>query len=46
MAGGVIAYSTAIASEAYVLESGRVVLAGPGRDLLGDERLRRASLGM
>jgi branched-chain amino acid transport system ATP-binding protein len=36
----------AIASQAYVLESGRVVLADPGRELLGDERLRRAYLGM
>ena len=35
-----------IASRAYVLESGRVVLTGPADDLSGDERLRRAYLGM
>ena len=29
----------------YVLESGRVVLDGPGRDLLDDERVKRAYLG-
>jgi ABC-type branched-subunit amino acid transport system ATPase component len=28
-----------------VLESGRVVLDGPGRDLLDDERVKRAYLG-
>jgi len=41
-----VQHTLSIASQAYVLESGRVVLAGPGRDLLGDERLRRAYLGM
>jgi branched-chain amino acid transport system ATP-binding protein len=34
-----------IADEGYVLESGRIVLSGPGRDLIGDERVRRAYLG-
>jgi len=29
-----------------VLENGRVVLEGKGRDLLGDERLKKAYLGL
>jgi branched-chain amino acid transport system ATP-binding protein len=33
-----------IADHGYVLESGRVVLDGPGRDLLDDERVKRAYL--
>ncbi|MBI1736705.1 MAG: ABC transporter ATP-binding protein [Candidatus Rokubacteria bacterium] len=35
-----------IADRACVLESGRLVLEGPARDLLGDERLKRAYLGL
>jgi branched-chain amino acid transport system ATP-binding protein len=35
-----------LAQHAAVLESGRLVLAGPGRELLGDERLKRAYLGL
>jgi branched-chain amino acid transport system ATP-binding protein len=34
-----------IADYGYVLESGRIVLSGPGRDLIDDERVRRAYLG-
>jgi branched-chain amino acid transport system ATP-binding protein len=34
-----------IADHGYVLESGRVVLDGPGQDLLDDERVKRAYLG-
>ena len=34
-----------IADHGYVLESGRIALDGPGRDLLDDERVRRAYLG-
>jgi branched-chain amino acid transport system ATP-binding protein len=34
-----------VADRGYVLESGRIVLDGPGRDLLDDERVRRAYLG-
>lgn len=41
-----VQHTLSIASQAYVLESGRVVLAGPGRDLLGDRFLRRGSLRM
>ncbi len=35
-----------IAHRAYVLENGRIVLDGPGPSLLGDERLKKAYLGM
>jgi branched-chain amino acid transport system ATP-binding protein len=35
----------AIADHGYVLESGRVVLDGPARGLLDDERVKRAYLG-
>jgi branched-chain amino acid transport system ATP-binding protein len=34
-----------IADHGYVLESGHIVLSGPGQDLLDDERVRRAYLG-
>ncbi len=35
-----------LAHRACVLESGKLVLQGPARDLLGDERLKRAYLGL
>ena len=34
-----------IADDAYVMESGRVVVAGRGEDLLDDEKVQRAYLG-
>ncbi|MFZ1643409.1 MAG: ABC transporter ATP-binding protein [Candidatus Contendobacter sp.] len=34
-----------IASRAYVLETGSVILSGAGRELLGDHRVREAYLG-
>ncbi|MDR3536483.1 MAG: ABC transporter ATP-binding protein [Acetobacteraceae bacterium] len=34
-----------IADQGYVLESGEIVLSGPGRDLIDDERVRQAYLG-
>ena len=34
-----------IASRAYVLETGRIILSGTGKDLLGDQRIREAYLG-
>ena len=34
-----------IADRGYVMEGGRIVLEGPARDLLQDERVRRACLG-
>lgn len=35
-----------IASRGYVLEHGRIVMEGPGSDLLQDDGLRKAYLGM
>ncbi|HET6461975.1 MAG TPA: ABC transporter ATP-binding protein [Syntrophales bacterium] len=35
-----------IASRAYVLETGRIILSGPGKQLLGDPRVREAYLGI
>ncbi len=35
-----------LAHRASVLECGQLVLSGPARDLLGDERLKRAYLGL
>jgi branched-chain amino acid transport system ATP-binding protein len=35
-----------IASRAYVLETGRIILSGAGRKLLGDPRVREAYLGV
>jgi branched-chain amino acid transport system ATP-binding protein len=35
-----------VAHRACVLESGRLVLEGPAREVLGDERLKRAYLGL
>ncbi len=35
-----------LAHRACVLESGKLVLEGPARELLGDERLKRAYLGL
>mgnify|MGYP000902532206 CR=1 FL=1 len=40
------AAALAIADRGYVLENGRVVLSGPGRDLMADGRVQRAYLGM
>ncbi len=41
-----VAVSLKIASQAYVLENGRVTLSGAGADLLADERVRQAYLGI
>ena len=41
-----VAASLAIASQAYVLENGRVVIQGRGKDVLHDDRVRQAYLGM
>ena len=35
-----------VAARAYVLETGRIILAGPGKELLGDPRVREAYLGV
>jgi branched-chain amino acid transport system ATP-binding protein len=34
-----------MADRGYVLETGRIVLAGPARTLLADDHVRRAYLG-
>ena len=41
-----VALSLALASRAYVLENGRVTLAGSGTALLADDRVRSAYLGL
>src|SRR5439155_26253717 len=41
-----VAVSLKLASQAYVLENGRITLAGSGEALLADERVRRAYLGL
>jgi branched-chain amino acid transport system ATP-binding protein len=38
--------SLKLAGRAYVLENGRVTLSGTGEELLADDRVRRAYLGM
>ena len=35
-----------LVERAYVLENGRIVTSGTGNELLHDERVRRAYLGM
>ncbi|MEN6364326.1 MAG: ABC transporter ATP-binding protein, partial [Rectinema sp.] len=34
-----------VADYGYVLETGRIILEGPGRTLLADDRVRKAYLG-
>jgi len=41
-----VAVSLRLASRAYVLENGRITLSGSGSDLLADDRVRQAYLGM
>ncbi|HEY6254796.1 MAG TPA: ABC transporter ATP-binding protein [Xanthobacteraceae bacterium] len=41
-----VALSLKLAQRAYVLENGRIALAGSGEELLSDDRVRRAYLGM
>jgi len=41
-----VAVSLRLASRAYVLENGRVTLSGTGDELLADDRVRQAYLGM
>jgi branched-chain amino acid transport system ATP-binding protein len=41
-----VALSLKLASRAYVLENGRVTLAGSGAELLSDDRVRSAYLGL
>jgi branched-chain amino acid transport system ATP-binding protein len=41
-----VAVSLKLAQHAYVLENGRITLAGSGDELLADDRVRQAYLGM
>jgi branched-chain amino acid transport system ATP-binding protein len=41
-----VRHALKLAHRGYVLENGRVVLEGSGKDLLGDERLKKAYLGL
>ena len=41
-----VAVSLKISSHAYVLENGSIVMSGAGRDLLHDDRVRQAYLGL
>jgi branched-chain amino acid transport system ATP-binding protein len=41
-----VAASLKLARHAYVLESGRIILSGRGDELLNDERIRQAYLGL
>jgi branched-chain amino acid transport system ATP-binding protein len=41
-----VAVSLRLASRAYVLENGRITLSGAGEQLLADDRVRQAYLGM
>ncbi|CAL8972606.1 MULTISPECIES: ABC transporter ATP-binding protein [Rhodoplanes] len=41
-----VALSLKLADRAYVLENGRITLAGTGEELLADDRVRQAYLGM
>jgi branched-chain amino acid transport system ATP-binding protein len=41
-----VALSLQLASRAYVLENGRVTLSGSGTELLADDRVRSAYLGL
>jgi branched-chain amino acid transport system ATP-binding protein len=41
-----VAVSLKLANYAYVLENGRITLAGLGEELLGDDRVRQAYLGL
>jgi branched-chain amino acid transport system ATP-binding protein len=41
-----VAVSLRLADRAYVLENGRITLTGTGTELLADDRVRQAYLGM
>jgi branched-chain amino acid transport system ATP-binding protein len=41
-----VAVSLRLASRAYVLENGRITLSGRGEELLADDRVRQAYLGL
>jgi branched-chain amino acid transport system ATP-binding protein len=41
-----VALSLSLADRGYVLENGRIVMTGPGRTLLADDRVRQAYVGL
>ena len=41
-----VAVSLRISQHAYVLENGRIVMSGPGTQLLHDDRVRQAYMGL
>jgi branched-chain amino acid transport system ATP-binding protein len=41
-----VAVSLKISNHAYVLENGSIVMSGPGNELLNDDRVRQAYLGL
>ena len=41
-----VAVSLKISQHAYVLENGRIVMSGPGAELLHDDRVRQAYMGL
>jgi branched-chain amino acid transport system ATP-binding protein len=41
-----VAVSLKISQHAYVLENGRIVMRGSGAELLADDRVRQAYLGL
>jgi len=41
-----VAASLALAKRAYVIENGKIVMDGPGEELLHDDRVRQAYLGL
>jgi branched-chain amino acid transport system ATP-binding protein len=41
-----VAQSLALAHRGYVLENGRIVMSGSGKDLLADDRVRKAYVGI
>jgi branched-chain amino acid transport system ATP-binding protein len=41
-----VAMSLGLASRAYVIENGRIALSGSGQELLADERVKQAYLGI
>ena len=41
-----VRHALLLANRGYVLENGRIVLEGSGAELLADERLKRAYLGL
>jgi branched-chain amino acid transport system ATP-binding protein len=41
-----VAVSLKISNHAYVLENGSIVMSGPGKELLHDDRVRQAYLGL